>query len=445
MFLRSFGRQLLRAPSSSSSFLSANVSRAAARSVSQAAVYRNSLFCGSRALARHHHHHAGCGCSGSASRLTTKRGSTAAGTVASEISAAAAAAGAAAGIPRMQMGAVITKHGSPEEVEFKQIPVPEPGPGEVLVNIKFTGVCHTDLHALHGDWPLPAKMPLVGGHEGAGYVVKVGDGVTDVKLGDRVGIKWMNGSCGKCEYCLSARESLCPHILLSGYSVDGTFQHYAIGKADHVTPIPDNVSLEVAAPIMCAGITVYRALKEAAVQPNQWVVLPGAGGGLGHLAIQYARAMSMRVVAIDSGADKEKLCRDCGADVFIDFRKEADVVAKVKEVTGGGAHGTLVLSTSSKSYQQATEFSRPGSTLVTVSMPPDAQLNADIFWLTVKMLKICGSHVGNRLDSIEALQYVSSGAVKPVYKVQPFSTLPQVYSAMEAGNIAGRIVLDLSL
>ncbi|EPY51208.1 alcohol dehydrogenase Adh1 [Schizosaccharomyces cryophilus OY26] len=336
-------------------------------------------------------------------------------------------------VPKQQIGAVLHNHGGPEQIQFKEIPVPEPQSDEVLVNIKYSG----------GDWPLSVKMPLVGGHEGAGIVVKTGSAVHNVKVGDRVGIKWMNGTCGQCEYCLSSRESICPDISLSGYSVDGTFQSYAIGNAAHVTPIPQNVPLEVAAPIMCAGVTVYRALKEAGVNPGGWVALPGAGGGLGHLAVQYARAMSMRVLAIDTGSDKEELCKSLGADAFVDFQKESDLIGKVKDLTNGGPHGVLVLSTSAKSYQQATQFARPGSTIVTVSMPADAQLNADIFWLTVKMLKICGSHVGNRLDSIEALEYVSRGLVKPHYKVQPFSTLPGIYKQMSQGAIAGRIVLKI--
>lgn len=347
-------------------------------------------------------------------------------------------------IPATQTAAVFHEHGGPENVKFEEIPVPEPGQGEVLVNIKYTGVCHTDLHALQGDWPLPAKLPLVGGHEGAGIVVKLGPGVTQLKLGDRVGVKWLNSSCGNCEYCMASQESICPNAKFSGYLVDGSFQHYCVANAAHATKIPESVSLEVAAPIMCAGITVYRALKEAGVHPGEWVCIPGAGGGLGHLAVQYARAMSMRVVAIDTGVEKEELLKSLGAEVFLDFKKVPDMVEAVKEATNGGAHGTLVLSTSPKSYEQAAGWARPGSTMVTVSMPAGAKLGADIFWLTVKMLKVCGSHVGNRLDSCEAVEYVARGQVKPVYKVWPFSTLPDVYHAMHENKIAGRIVLDLS-
>ncbi|CAA21782.1 alcohol dehydrogenase Adh1 [Schizosaccharomyces pombe] len=347
-------------------------------------------------------------------------------------------------IPDKQLAAVFHTHGGPENVKFEEVPVAEPGQDEVLVNIKYTGVCHTDLHALQGDWPLPAKMPLIGGHEGAGVVVKVGAGVTRLKIGDRVGVKWMNSSCGNCEYCMKAEETICPHIQLSGYTVDGTFQHYCIANATHATIIPESVPLEVAAPIMCAGITCYRALKESKVGPGEWICIPGAGGGLGHLAVQYAKAMAMRVVAIDTGDDKAELVKSFGAEVFLDFKKEADMIEAVKAATNGGAHGTLVLSTSPKSYEQAAGFARPGSTMVTVSMPAGAKLGADIFWLTVKMLKICGSHVGNRIDSIEALEYVSRGLVKPYYKVQPFSTLPDVYRLMHENKIAGRIVLDLS-
>ncbi|WBW75406.1 alcohol dehydrogenase Adh1 [Schizosaccharomyces osmophilus] len=345
--------------------------------------------------------------------------------------------------PDKQTAAVFHKHGGPENVKFEEVPVGEPGEDQVLVNIKYTGVCHTDLHALQGDWPLDVKLPLIGGHEGAGVVVKVGRGVNRLKIGDRVGVKWMNSSCGNCEYCMKGDETICPQIQLSGYTVDGTFQHYAIANATHATLIPESVPLEVAAPVMCAGITVYRALKESGVGPGQWVCIPGAGGGLGHLAVQYAKAMAMRVVAIDSGEDKKELVSSFNADVFVDFKTD-DVVEVVKEKTGGGAHGTLVLSTSPKSYEQAASFARPGSTMITVAMPAGAKLGADIFWLTVKQLKVCGSHVGSRLDSVEAMDYLARGLVKPFYKVQPFSTLPEVYNLMHEGKIAGRIVLDLS-
>lgn len=218
-------------------------------------------------------------------------------------------------IPKKQWAQVIEKTGGP--IEYKEIDVATPGPDEVLVNIKYSGVCHTDLHALNGDWPLPTKLPLVGGHEGAGLVVARGELVDDdiCKIGEAVGVKWLNGSCLSCDFCQQADEPLCLKPSLSGYTVDGTFQQYCIAKAAHVAHIPDGIPLDEIAPILCAGITVYKGLKESGTRPGQTIAIVGAGGGLGALCQQYAKAMGLQVIAIDSGDDKKKLCEDMGATV----------------------------------------------------------------------------------------------------------------------------------
>jgi propanol-preferring alcohol dehydrogenase len=228
-------------------------------------------------------------------------------------------------IPEKQWAQVVEKKGGPPI--YKQIPVPKPGPDEVLVKIKYSGVCHTDLHAMKGDWPLPVKMPLVGGHEGAGIVVAKGELAEGVEIGDHAGIKWLNGSCLACEYCKTADEPLCATPQLSGYTVDGTFQQYAIGKAAHVTILPKDIALDGIAPILCAGLTVYKGLKESDARPGQTVAIVGAGGGLGVMALQYAKAMGLRVVAIDGGDEKRDLCKKLGSEVihtpfyFIFFRR----------------------------------------------------------------------------------------------------------------------------
>lgn len=222
-------------------------------------------------------------------------------------------------IPTEQWAQVIEKVGGP--VEYKKIPVAKPGPGEVLVNIKYSGVCHTDLHAVNGDWPIPTKLPLVGGHEGAGYVVARGEGVTDqdAKIGEAVGVKWLNDSCLSCTFCQQADEPLCLTPKLSGYTVDGSFQQYCIASAKHVAHIPDGVPLDEVAPILCAGITVYKGLKESGAKPGQTVAIVGAGGGLGSLAQQYAKAMGLRVIAIDAGEEKRKMSEGMGADVSVNM------------------------------------------------------------------------------------------------------------------------------
>lgn len=218
-------------------------------------------------------------------------------------------------IPSKQWAQVVEQKGGPPV--YKQIPVPAPGPDEVLVKLKYTGVCHTDLHAMKGDWPLPLKLPLVGGHEGAGVVVAKGELAKGIEVGDHAGIKWLNGSCLSCEFCETADEPLCADALLSGYTVDGTFQQYAIGKAAHVSKLPKDVALDAVAPILCAGVTVYKGLKESGARPGQTVAIVGAGGGLGSFAQQYAKAMGLRVIAIDSGGEKRDMCAQLGSEVYV--------------------------------------------------------------------------------------------------------------------------------
>lgn len=225
-------------------------------------------------------------------------------------------------IPEMQWAQVVEKIGGPPI--YKQIPVAKPGPDEILVKIHNSGVCHTDLHAMKGDWPLPTKLPLVGGHEGAGVVVATGALVETFTVGDHAGIKWLNGSCLACEFCNQSDEPLCPHALLSGYTVDGTFQQYAIGKAAHAVKLPKNVQFDAIAPVLCAGITVYKGIKESGARPGQCIAIVGAGGGLGSLALQYAKAMGLRVVAIDGGEEKRAMCQQLGAEVgSVIFRRMA--------------------------------------------------------------------------------------------------------------------------
>lgn len=217
------------------------------------------------------------------------------------------------GLPELQWAQVVEEAGGP--LFYKQIPVPKPGPDEILVKIRYSGVCHTDLHAKNGDWPLPVKMPLVGGHEGAGHVAAKGELVKDFEIGDAAGIKWLNSSCLACEFCRQTDESQCEHAQLSGYTVDGTFQQYAVGKAALASKLSKNTPLDAVAPVLCAGITVYKGLKESGVRPGQTVAVVGAGGGLGSLALQYVKAMGIHAIAIDGGEEKRKMCLELGAQV----------------------------------------------------------------------------------------------------------------------------------
>ncbi|GAM88546.1 hypothetical protein ANO11243_065790 [Dothideomycetidae sp. 11243] len=348
-------------------------------------------------------------------------------------------------IPDKQWAQVIEKTGGP--VEYKQIPVKKPGPDEVLVNVKYSGVCHTDLHAVNGDWPLPTKLPLVGGHEGAGVVVARGELVHDVEVGDHVGIKWINGSCLACSFCQQSDEPLCSEALLSGYTVDGTFQQYAVAKAAHVARLHKDIQLDAVAPILCAGITVYKGLKESGAKPGQTVAIVGAGGGLGSIAQQYAKAMGLRCIAIDGGEEKRKMCLEqLGSDAYVDFATSKDVVKDVKAATedGLGPHAVLLLAVSEKPFQQAAEYVRPRGTVVCIGLPANAFLRAPVFETVIRMVTIKGSYVGNRKDTAEALEFFRRGLIKAPYKVVGLSELQKVYDLMHQNKIAGRYVVDTS-
>ncbi|KAG6815554.1 hypothetical protein H0H87_000606, partial [Tephrocybe sp. NHM501043] len=335
-------------------------------------------------------------------------------------------------IPKTQIAAIVANRGAAIQVKHDH-PVKsqaELAPGECLVKLHCTGVCHTDLHAALGDWPVPPKSPLIGGHEGVGEIVAIGNHTTDspVKVGDRVGIKWLADSCLNCEQCRKGREQNCVDAKLSGYTVDGTFSEYVVSFVRHVTLIPKNLDSNAAASILCAGVTVFRALKYSQTTEGDWVVLPGAGGGLGHLAIQYAKDMGLRVIAIDSGAEKKKLCQDLGADVWIDFKTSKDIVSDVKKATDGlGAHSAIVTTASSSGYTQAVDYLRCGGTLMAVGLPGKANLEASIFFTVfkhaVQSISILGSYVGNRQDAIEAIEIAARGAVKCHYAVKTIDDL----------------------
>ncbi|KAL6245831.1 alcohol dehydrogenase [Rhinocladiella similis] len=348
-------------------------------------------------------------------------------------------------VPTEQWAQVIEKTGGP--LQYKKIPVAKPGPEEVLVNIKYSGVCHTDLHAVNGDWPIPTKLPLVGGHEGAGIVVARGELVTDdiCKIGAAVGVKWLNDSCLSCTFCQQSDEPLCLTPKLSGYTVDGSFQQYCIASARHVAHIPDGVPLDGVSPVLCAGITVYKGLKESGARPGQTVAIVGAGGGLGSLAQQYAKAMGLHTIAIDTGDDKKELCKQMGSETFIDFAKSSDVIKDVKAATkdGLGPHAVILVAVSEKPFQQAAEYVRPRGTVIVIGLPAKAYIRAPVFESVLKMIRIQASYVGNRQDSEEALDFYARGLIKVPFKTVELKDLPKVYDLMHQGQIAGRYVLKM--
>jgi len=327
-----------------------------------------------------------------------------------------------------------------EPMSIQRVPVPEPGPGEVLVRIHASGVCHTDLHAADGDWPVKPSPPFIPGHEGAGVIEVLGAGVTGLKLGDRVGIPWLHDACGRCEFCLAGKETLCPNQHNSGYSVDGGFAEFAIARADFATIIPEALSFAAAAPILCAGVTTYKALKETGARPGQWVAISGIGG-LGHSAVQYARAMGLHVAAIDISDEKLELARKHGAEVTVNAKREDAAAALQKAI--GGAHASLITAVSTSAFAAGLGVLRSGGTCVIVGLPP-GEFPISIFEVVLKGLSLRGSIVGTRLDLAEALAFAADGKVHATVEMQPLSAVNSVFDRLRTGKVDGRVVLDMT-
>jgi propanol-preferring alcohol dehydrogenase len=333
--------------------------------------------------------------------------------------------------------AVAEKFGAPLVV--REVPIPTPGPGQALVEVFATGVCHSDLHAVDGDWPVAPMMPLIPGHEGAGIVAAIGPGVTQLKEGDRVGIAWLHSACGHCDYCLAGWETLCPEQQNSGYSVNGTFAQYALGQADYLGRIPKNLSFVDAAPILCAGVTTYKGLKMTEARPGEWVVISGVGG-LGHVAIQYAKAMGLHVAAVDLGPEKMALARKLGAEITIDAKTQDPAKEIQKQI--GGAHGVLVTAVSPVAFKQAVGMLRRGGTCVLNGLPP-GEFPVSIFDVVLNGYTIRGSIVGTRLDLEESLAFAGDGKVRATIETMPLESINEVFSRLKKGQVNGRVVLGL--
>jgi len=344
-------------------------------------------------------------------------------------------------IPEVARAGVLQERDKPYDV-IKDHPVKKPGESQVLVKLSHTGVCMSDCLAWKTKWSpvVPCKFPFVGGHEGIGRVVAHGPGVSSPPLGSRVGIRWDGYACGTCEVCLQGVESACSENVYHGFHMDGTFQEYVVANAAFVIPVPESISAEQAAPIMCAGLTVFKGLKRAKPLPGQWVAVPGAGGGLGHLAVQYAKAFGCRVVGIDHGS-KEEFAKECGCEAFIDFSTSKDVVEDVIKVTGGGAHVSVVTTHFPGAYTQAIGYARKLGTVVCLGL---TVITLSTFTAAGKQLNILGSITGGRLDAKEALDLAVRGIVKCKVDVRDLDQLESTLEELEAGKIQGRVVLKIS-
>lgn len=330
--------------------------------------------------------------------------------------------------------AVVTAFTAP--LEIQEIPVPEPGPDEVLVRIEASGLCHTDIHAAHGDWPVKPTPPFVPGHEGVGRIQKLGPDVTARTLGQRVAIAWLGSACGECRYCISGWETLCEQQANSGYSVNGAFAEYAVVPAAFATPVPDSVSSVDAAPLTCAGVTTYKAIKVANVAPAETVAVFGIGG-LGHLALQYARIAGAFVIAVDVEDHKLELATRLGADHVVNAARE-DPIEAIRRL--GGADVAVALAASSASFDQAFASLRRGGRLVCVALPAEGTIQLPIFDTVLKGISVIGSIVGTRNDLADVFALHAAGRTEVVAVERKLDEVNESIAEVLGGQVPARIV-----
>jgi len=338
-------------------------------------------------------------------------------------------------LPVTMQAAVVRTFG--QDLTIEEVAIPTPGPGQALVKLISSGVCHTDLHAVEGDWPVKPSPPFIPGHEGVGEVVALGEGVTNLDLGERVGNAWLWSACGTCQYCRTGWETLCESQQNGGYSVDGSFGHYMLVDARFAVKIPAGSDPIDIAPVLCAGVTVYKGLKMTEARPGQWVVISGIGG-LGHIAVQYAKAMGLRVAAVDIADDKLALASKHGAEIVVNALNE-DPIAAIQKATGG-AHGVLVTAVHPAAFGQAIGMTRRGGTIVFNGLPP-GDFPAPIFDIVLKGLTIRGSIVGTRQDMEEALEFYARGEIHPTVTTRTLGEVNEVLDDMKRGAIDGRVVI----
>jgi alcohol dehydrogenase, propanol-preferring len=340
--------------------------------------------------------------------------------------------------------AVVPALGAP--LEIREVPVPEPGPGHVVVRIEASGVCHTDIHAARGDWPVKPKIPLIPGHEGVGTVVAVGEDALPVgedalpvAVGERVALPWLGHACGHCRYCISGWETYCTSPQYMGYTMDGGYADYTLAYASHVVRVPDGVSAFDAAPPTCAGVTTYKALKVAHPQPNETAMVVGIGG-LGHLGLQYAKVFGTTTVAVDVEDDKLQLAKDLGADHVVDARSDqSDQIAAL-----GGVDIALVTVPSPAAMRAAHAALNPNGRLVLVGLPADNRLEIPVFETVLKGISVIGSLVGTRNDLADCFSLHAAGRTRVVAEPRRLEDVNDCFEEVLAGRVPARLVFDLS-
>lgn len=325
-----------------------------------------------------------------------------------------------------------------EPLTVQDVAHPELEAGQVRVKVEASGLCHTDIHAAHGDWPVKPSPPFIPGHEGVGIVTELGAAVTEVAVGDRVAMPWLGYACGTCDYCVSGWETLCLEQKNMGYSIDGGFGEYAVAYARYVVKVPEGIDPFDAAPITCAGVTTYKAVKVAGTRSSDLVAVFGVGG-LGHLAIQYGAIAGGRVIAVDLLDEKLELARELGAEFTVNAAKE-DPVEAIQKL--GGVDQAIALAVSPRAFEQAYSSLRRGGTLVFVALPADNEVKLPIFETVLNGITIVGSIVGTRSDLREVFELHAAGKTRVIREVRPLEQVNESIADVEAGHVAARIVFQ---
>ncbi|MEU7863987.1 zinc-dependent alcohol dehydrogenase [Nonomuraea sp. NPDC049141] len=333
--------------------------------------------------------------------------------------------------------AVVTGFDKP--LEIQEVPVPEPEPYQVLVRIEASGLCHTDIHAAHGDWPVKPSLPLIPGHEGVGVIEQIGSAVTGRKVGERVALPWLGYACGTCGYCVSGRETLCEAQQNTGYALEGGHAEYAVAHASYVVPVPEGIAPAEAAPLTCAGVTTYKAVKVSGLRPAERAAIFGIGG-LGHLAQQYAQIFGGETIAVDVTEDKLRLARNLGATHTVNAAT-SDPVQEIKAL--GGVDVAIVLAASPRVLEQAHASLRRGGRLVLVSLPKDNAMSLPIFQTVLGGITVIGSIVGTRADLAEVFQLHAAGRTKVIYQTRKLEDINQSFDDVLAGTVPARLVFEM--
>lgn len=331
-------------------------------------------------------------------------------------------------------------HAFRQPLQIEEVPVPDVPPGQVLVKVMASGVCHTDLHAADGDWPVKPALPFIPGHEGVGYVAAAGAGVRGLKEGDRVGVPWLHTACGHCEHCITGWETLCDHQQMTGYTVNGGYAEYVLADPGYVGLLPARVGFSEIAPVLCAGVTVYKGLKVLECKPGDWVAISGIGG-LGHLAVQYAKAMGFHVAAVDIDDEKLALASRLGASMVINARRQDPAHEMQRAIRG--AHGVLVTAVSRIAFAQGLGMLHKRGTMSLVGLPP-GDFALPIFDVVLNAKTVRGSIVGTRKDLQEALAFAGEGLVRTTYSEDRLDHINEVFTRLRKGDVEGRVVMRLS-